>query len=65
MVHLEIRNNLLSVAKPLPQEISRTTLKSLHFSQKVAKYEKKVNTGKFGKGKGKYTYARTLQIMTV
>ncbi len=45
-----------SVAKPLPQEISKTTLKSLHFSQKVAKYEKKVNTGKFGKGKDIYIY---------
>ncbi len=47
----------------LPQKISRTTLKSLHFSQKVAKYEKKVNTGKFGKGK--YIYIYTLQMMTV
>ncbi len=40
---------MTSVAKSLPQKISRTTLKSLHFSQ-VAKYEKKVNTGKFAKG---------------
>ncbi len=42
---------LTSVAKPLPQKISRTTLKSLNLSNKVAKYENKVNTGKFGKGK--------------
>ncbi len=47
---------LISVAKPLPQKISRTTLKSLNFSQKVTKYEKKVNTGKFGKGKYIYIY---------
>ncbi len=32
--------------------ISRTNLKSLNFSHKVAKYEKKVNTGKFCKDKG-------------
>ncbi len=43
-----------SVANPLPQEISRTSLKILNFSQKVAKYEKKVNTGKFGKGNDIY-----------
>ncbi len=46
-----IRCAVFSVAKPLPQKISRTTLKSLHFSKEVAKYEKKVNTDKFGKGK--------------
>ncbi len=45
-----------SVAKPLPQEISRTSLKILNFSQKVAKYEKKVNTMKFGKGNDIYIY---------
>ncbi len=49
-------------AKPLPQKISRTTLKSLHFSKKVTKYEKKVNTGKSGKGKV-YIYIYTLQMM--
>lgn len=34
----------VSVAKLLPLKISRTTLKSLQFSQKVTKYENKVHT---------------------
>ncbi len=48
-----------SVAKPFPHIISRTAHKCIHFSHKVAKYEKKVNTGAFGKGK---VYIYTLQL---